>query len=712
MTQPSALALRERFPALPRATDVLFRALADASKPHEELTVSEWADRYRKVSAESGSRYPGDWLTARVPYLRQVMDCLHPDHPARTVTMRTSAQVGKSEIIVNWLGFIVDRAPGSMLIVLPSLDEAVKFNRVKIQPTIDASPQIRHRVRPENSRDEAASTSAFKRFAGGFAQITTASSSKGLQMISVRYLAMDEVSEYPTDTDGRGSPIDQARARQKSFGDMAKEYASSTPGIVGECRVTAMYEAGDRRRCYVPCPHCRTYQVLDFANMHGPSETTRGRAAFACQSCGSLIDQADRPDMLATHRWVPTRVAEGEQPVPALIAPEAIEGLAVEPCTGRVRNWQPSFALWSAYSPFESWTDIWARWEAAKGDPVKLKTFTQQDLGEAYDPAVDAPDWEKLLAARTSWPRGTVPYPAAALTGFIDVQDDRVEWAVWGWGPGFRGWLVDAGIIAMPVDAPECWAAIDALVARDFPTSCGVRLAPIAWGMDTGFNTQIIYDRLAGRPAILACKGVPVSGKPPVKLTDGTLRDRFNRPIPGRKIRLGLIGTFDLKCSVYAGLKGLVAGADSAGQWAQNTLHLPDWVGEDYLRQLTAEVLFDPKTESRGNAKRALLHRPGDQREWRKRPGAANEAFDCAVGARALAWQEGAGQISPARWAELVALAHRQAEDAPPDLFTAPALDAPPPPPEPKLKAPPSAAEHPTGNGWFTGHDLNNWMTR
>ena len=132
------------------------------------------------------------------------------------MTLKVSAQTGKSELGVNWFAYIVDRAPGPMLTVLPTGDEAVKYNRVKLQPTIDASPRIRHRVRPENSRDEGASTTAFKRFSGGFNQIVSASSSKGLQMISIRWLMLDEVSGYLRDVDGRGSPSSQARCATKS----------------------------------------------------------------------------------------------------------------------------------------------------------------------------------------------------------------------------------------------------------------------------------------------------------------------------------------------------------------------------------------------------------------------------------------------------------------------------------------------------------------
>lgn len=183
--------LRSAFPSLPDGEAVLFAGLAAASKPVDNLTISEWADRHRIVSPESGSPWPGEFKTERVPYLREPQDCLHPDHPARRVTARWAAQLGKSTAIENWFCYIVDQSPGSMMIVLPTLEEATKFNRVKLQPTIDATKRIKHRVAPVSSRDEQGSTTAFKRFPGGFCQIVNAGSSKGLQMVSIKYLAMD-----------------------------------------------------------------------------------------------------------------------------------------------------------------------------------------------------------------------------------------------------------------------------------------------------------------------------------------------------------------------------------------------------------------------------------------------------------------------------------------------------------------------------------------
>lgn len=677
--------VRAAFPQMPSGADALIAALVSAATPQQELTVSEWADRYRRVSAESGSPFPGQWRTDRAPYLREPMDCLHPDHPARRVTMKFSAQTGKSETAVNWFGYVVDRAPGPMLTVLPTGEEAQKYNRVKLQPTIDASPKIRHRVRPENSRDEGASTTSFKRFAGGFDQITSATSSKGLQMVSIRWLILDEVSGYPKDADGRGDPVDQARARTKAFGDRAKELIVSTPGMVGDCRVSQEFEAGDRRRYYLPCPECGAWSTLRYDAMQAACAATQWRAAFAQPCCGAVIDQSQMndaagPGMRIRGRWVPTRVEEGEAPVPEVIGADEIEAYAIAPCEGRVARWQPSYALWSAYSAMESWTDIWRRGEDAKGDPVKLKVFVQQDLGEPYEPRTDTPDWEKLLAVRVDWPRGVAPFPACVLTGFVDVQGNRFEWGVYAFGPGFRAWPVDRGVIAHDYTSDAAWAQLDQLVARRWPTASGAQVEVLQWGIDTGAFTQALYDRVAGRGLLLATKGDNRPAAAPLKKTRADLRDAQGRPIRGRRIDLALIGNFDLKSSVYEGLRSLVAGPDAAGRYANNTLHLPIWFGEDELKQLTAEVLIDPREDApQGRGKGKLYVKPADQREWRKRPHQPNEGLDIAVGCRALAWGEGAGQLTAEGWARWVAVAHgaaAPAPDQPPDLFGKPPLTA------------------------------------
>lgn len=642
-----------------RAGRILYAALAKAARPLDELTVSEHADRYRKVSAESGSPWPGDWKTDRMPHLREPQDCLHPDHPSKQVALKWAAQLGKTEIGVNWFAFIADRAPGPVLTMLPSLDEAIKYNRVKLQPTIDASPHLRLRIRPENSRDEAASTTAFKRFAGGFNQIVTASSSKGLQMVSIRYLIAEEITGYPFDTDGRGDPLEQGKARQKAYTGNLKRLLSGTPGHKATCRISAAFDAGDRRRRYVPCPHCATMQVLTPDALQSPCEGTAFMASFACLACGELIEEHHKRDMLAAGEWISTRPLPPDDPeaqpvaVPEMIAAEHMDRYRCAPLEGRCREFEPSYALWTAYSPAETWQSLWEAWEEAKKSPITLKTFTQQTLGEAWEDGAAEVEHEKLHAAREEiTPRlATADHPV--WVGFIDCQGDRLEWGIWAYGPMTQGMLMDRGVIPHAPETPEAVAGIDELLSRTWPAATGGIVEVARWGIDGSNWSNWVRSVGAGRGHRLwVCEGAekktaPVLGTPK-RLA---IKDKWGRVLA--KALVYPTGVFDLKHTVYRGLKQFVAGPLESGAYLPGTLRLPrDLVDEAYCKQLTAEVCIDPAQEAKGNARRKLHEKPGDNRIWVKRAGWANEALDIAVGCRALAWSLGVDTMGAAGWAK------------------------------------------------------------
>lgn len=662
---------RLSFPELPDGAVALFSGLEAASRPAEDLTISEWADRYRVVSSESGSPWPGPFRTERVPYLREPEDCLHPDHPARRVTARWAAQLGKSTAIENWFGYIVDQSPGSMMIVLPTLEEATKFNRVKLQPTIEASPRIAHKVKPVNSRDEQGSTTAFKRFAGGFCQIVNAGSSKGLQMVSIKYLAMDEVTGYPRDVDGRGSPRDQARARQKMYGDLAKEWQGSTPGIVGECVITADFEAGDQRHFYVPCPHCGIYQSLVFDQLRGPEDGKP--ACLACRGCNEAIVDGHKHDMLAAGVWIARRVHEGEDPVPELIEAGELERWRCDPCEGRCRDWQPSYHLWAAYAPRERFSDIWTRFKEAEGDTTKMRVFSQQDLAEPYDPGGVAVEWEKIVEAVRLHlvPSKVIPAWCGLVVSAADVQSYGIKWTVWAFGPGDQSCLIDREIFeGSPEQTDDPWIALADALGRTYTTAGGTEKGIDLSGVDSGFATDRVYKFCASRPNCFALdgrheRGLPWLGTP--KKRD--IKDAFKRMIG--KVMLYPVGNYDVKTAVMAALANLVLGPDSAGAWPRNTIHMAaDLCDEEFAKEMTAERLVDPDEEARAAVSRRArnLISPKAPREWKRIVGRANDWFDATVYAFALGWHlRHKRRLNAQRWADLLLDVHGKPEE--PDLF-------------------------------------------
>lgn len=663
--------LRLHFPDLPHGAVVLFSGLEAASRPAEDLTISEWSDRHRVVSPESGSPWPGPFRTDRVPYLREPQDCLHPDHPARRVTARWAAQLGKSTAIENWFGYTVDQAPGSMMIVLPTLEEATKFNRVKLQPTIEASPRISHKVLPVNSRDEQGSTTSYKRFAGGFALIVNAGSSKGLQMVSIKNLAMDEVTGYPKDVDGRGSPRDQARARQKAYGDLAKEWQGSTPGIEGECTISADFDAGDRRYFYVACPHCKSFQPLSFDQMRPAS--AEQPAHFRCISCDGVIRDGHKPEMLAGGLWISTRAREGEDPVPAVLAPDKIGAFVCSPCEGRCRDWQPSYHLWAAYAPRERFADIWARWEEAQGDTTKMRVFSQQDLAEPYDPAGIAVEWEKIVEAvrKFTLKRGVIPAGAGLLVSTADVQGYGIKWLVYALGPHGQRWLIDREVFeGAPDQIDDAWIKLADALGRTYPTGGGAMKGIDLSGVDSGFATDRVYMFCASRPNCYALDGRHPVGLPwlgtPVKKD---IKDQRKRRVA--KVMLYPVGLYDIKTEVLAGLANLVLGPDAKGRWPRNTLHLPaDLCDEDFAKEMTAERLVDPDEEVRATisrrARRLINSKAG--RVWKRIIGRPNDWFDATVYALALGWHlEHKLRLTADRWNDLLLKVHGKPVDA--DLF-------------------------------------------
>ncbi|QDC11268.1 terminase [Oceanicola sp. D3] len=623
---------------LPDARPVFLEGLASAIEPAPRLSVAELAEQKRIVSAQSGSRYPGPWRNERTPHLVGIMEALGPEDPAEDIVVVASAQVGKSETAINWFLHIVDQDPGPMMIVLPSIDESGKFVRTKLQPAIDETPALRVRVLDETSRSEKGSTASFKRFRGGFAQITFAGSSKGLQMLSARYTIADEVSEWPAEAGERGDPVAQLKKRTETYERDRKRLWVSTPSILGACRVSEMFAVSDQCRRYIPCPHCGTYQVLTFDRLKWESETWPHRAWFACRANGCVIEHVDKGPMLQAGVWIPTAGEDG----PGLEFPaDELEDWQSRPQSTRSRG----FHIWKAYSVFTSWDSIVAEWFEAKDNPERLRVFTQQVLGEAWEDRGDAPDAEKLFACRISAiAKEKPPVGPVVFTGATDVQGNRLEWAVWGWSEGMTRWLVDWGVIEGDPTDLATWAAHDEMMMsrRYAPGGYGNPVAPDAWAVDSGYSSQMVYNYSRGRAGVFAIDGRDGRTAPFI----GTPR-KVDVKWNGKRVPKGAtiwpVGTFALKSDLYGSIrKALMGPEQDTGALRSGAMVLSGEIDLAYAEQLTSEYLKQVETRSG-----IVTHR------WEKLQGRPNEALDLACYARAMAHHLRLDGLKPEQWEHL-----------------------------------------------------------
>ena len=589
------------------------RAWREGLRPDPRLTVSEWAECYRMLSTKESAE-PGRWRNARTPYLREIMDCLSPASPVERVVLMKGAQVGGTELGLNWVGYAIHHAPGPMMIVWPTTEMAQRNSKHRIDPLIEESPVLKDIIAPPRSRDSG-NTVLMKEFRGGVLVMTGANSAVGLRSMPVRYLFLDEVDAYPLDVDGEGDAIHLAEARTRTFA-RRKILLVSTPTISGASIIEREYEASDQRRYFVPCPHCGHRQWLRFERLRwerGQPET----AAYLCEECEAPIAEHHKPRMLELGEWV-------------------AQGIGTS----------AGFHLSSLYSPWRKWREIAASWEKAAMSESRsvatIKAFKNSELGEAWVEEGEAPDWQRLLERREDYRIGSIPVGGLLLTAGADVQKDRIEVSVWAFGRGKESWLVEHRVLMGDTARNEVWQSLAGVLHETWTHETGCQLSMVRLALDTGFATQEAYTfvRSVRDARLMAVKGV---ARGPALVGTPTAVDATTG---GRKLRRG-IKVFSVaggiaKLEFYNNLRKAPEVAEDGVtiRYPTGFVHLPK-VDAEYLQQLCAEQLVS-RRDRNGFA----------IREWQKMR-ERNEALDCYVYARAAAAASGLDRFEDRHWREL-----------------------------------------------------------
>jgi phage terminase large subunit GpA-like protein len=648
-------------PASPlRVRRAIFGALRRSIAPTPRVMVSDWAAEHRWVAGEASSR-PGRWSNELTPYLVEVMDALSFADPCREVVFKKSAQIGASEVGLNWLGSIIHRTPMPVLVALPKHASVGKYAEDKLENLIAATPEVRRRVAVRKSRSRKASTTRVKRFPGGSIRLVNAASSSDMQSDSARALLCEEVTEYEPDVKGLGDPVSALRQRTEGYARERKIYFVSTPGIARACRISELYAASDRAVYYVPCPHCGHYQVLTWPQMKWRQDRAPFGAYFACSAHGCVIEQAEKRGMVAAGVWIRTfDGGESDPPPPAQFAPEDLLRWRARRAPFRARG----FWIWRAYSPFSGWDDIVAEHLDAQGDPQKEKQFTLKVLGLEYEEQHDVPAHQVLHMRREAMPEGRVPPWCLFLTGSVDVQGNRLEWGVYGWDRHYAPTKIDGGILIGDPGGDEVWAEVAQLLPRTWPNAWGRDIGVEAWGIDSGgHHTHRVYRFVRPyaaqeRPRVMALKGVAGWDAPPVargKPVDITFL--------GKKLGevvLWLVGTWSVKSAVARALRLTEQGPDRDGIWPAGAARFPMSCDIGFFEQLTAEACVERQVGRRGTA-RVI-------REWVRLEGRPNEQLDLLVYAMALA-QFVTARFSEAEWIGLARARQGAREQVQPDML-------------------------------------------
>jgi phage terminase large subunit GpA-like protein len=557
-------------------------------EPPPALTVSQWADRFGRLSRESSSE-PGQWCTSNAEYQRGPMDAI-TDPLVETIVLMFASQVGKTAIALMTIGYHSHHDPAPILFVEPTLEIAEAVSKDRVAAMIRDTPVLKPLFGDPRSRDSG-NTLLHKEFPGGQLTMAGANSAASLASRPIRILITDEEGRYPISAGTEGSPVKLAKKRTATFWNR-KHLRISTPNLRKTCSITAAYEHSDQRRFYVPCPQCGHFQVLRWEGLKWPSPKTGAKrhepqnCYYVCEESGCVITEGDKPEMIRQGQWR----AE---------VPENGDGKTA------------GFHLNALYSTLGfTWTDIINEFLDAKDNPSKLQTFVNTVLAEPWDEQGEGAELSHIAKRAAAY---SAPAPAWVLviTAGVDVQKDRIEATKWGWGLKEVSGAIDHKVFRGDPAQPLVWEELREWLQLPVTHESGIRLRTACTLIDSGDGnrTQAIYRfcRKHELSRIYACKGSSQAGAPLVN--QGKRVGRY-------KTLLVSVGVSTAKDEFFSKLKiedptepGYVSFPEEAKSWP------------DYFSQLTAEVLVTRQTKS------------GEQSLWVKKR--RNEALDCAVYAMA-----------------------------------------------------------------------------
>ena len=549
----------------------LLKNTGDIWLPPPDLTISEWADEYRRIPPEASAE-PGRWHTDRAPYQRGMLDAICT---SERVVMMTAAQIGKTEMLLNVLGYFMDKEPSPVLLLYPTLEMGESFSKDRLVPMIRDTPclsaqfDIKARVSDNNI--------LYKRFANGGA-ITIAGSNSPASLASrpIRVLLCDEVDHYKASAGEEGDPLSLAMKRTQNFWNR-KIIQVSTPTLIQTSKILKIYQLSTQEEWEVPCPVCGEYtpflwELIRYKDLTEP--------LMECPHCHKSSNERKWKSSQRFGRWTAKNESE------------------------KVRG----FHMNAFASPWAAWPDLITQYEEAyKGGDETLKVWYNTVLGLPYENVSGVISAEETSSRAEDY-GCEIPEGVLVLTCGVDVQDDRLELEVVGWGQYKESWGIEYRVIYGSTASNDVWDELDAYLSRTWRYEDGEEIGISCTCIDSaGHCTEEVYRFVRGksRRNIYAIVG----------------RGRFGMSCvskPSRNNR-GRVPLFTLGVST---IKGMLFSRLSAEGGRPGYCHFPKGRGYDEIYY--KGLLSERQVIKRKNGQEYITWEQRDQK-------IRNEPLDCRV---------------------------------------------------------------------------------
>lgn len=533
--------------------------------PVEKVDCNIWADQNIVLTSESSAE-PGQWETSRTPHLIEPLQLLSPTNICKEVVVAKGVQLGFTASGLICMLTYVGIDPSPIMYVMPTMEIAEDFSKDRLQPMIDNCAQLSKKIKPAHIRDSG-NTITRKRYPGGVIVLAGANSAATLRSKAIRVLILDEVDAYPLNLDKEGSPISLAEKRTATYGDRKKIFKLSTPTNEHTSVIWKEYLSTDQRKLFVPCPICGAYQELLFEGLKwvdGQPET----AVYECAHCHKDIEEHHKPTFLCSGEWRST-------------VPE------------KRNDYKAGFHINSLYSPYGwmKWSDIATEYERAiraytLGDPNLYQVFVNTILGMPYAESGDKPGWEMLYDRREDYRRNKPTNDVLIITAGIDVQGDRIECEIVGWGKNRESWSLDYRVLEGNIAEPKLQSKIAAILNETWKRPDGLEIPLHFCCIDSSDQTSLVYNFCATQ---LPTKIAPIKGLDKQRriFSNGAAANKTPAGKDAGAVKYYMIGTDMLKEELYTRLK-LRKSED--GKAPPGYCHFPEY-SDHYFKGITGEEL-------------------------------------------------------------------------------------------------------------------------
>jgi phage terminase large subunit GpA-like protein len=621
----------------------LRQALGEVAKllrPPPAQTLIEWADLLREVPSGT-SATPGKWRTSAQPcaYGPMAAVCEGDTH---TVTVMASTQTIKSELLLNTCGYFISADPAAILLVQPTQSAAEAFAKERLGPMIEATPCLKELVPTPRSRIGDA-TITHRSYPGGALDLVGANAPTDLASRPKRIVLEDEIDKYPPSAGSEGDPLKLAEERASTYKNIgrAKFVRTCSPTDKETSRIAREYNFSDQRRLFVACPKCGHEQTLSWKNVKWDKGAAGDHLVetvwIKCESCDVRWSERERREVMERLEFAPAygwrqtanfTCCNETQPAQQWDS----EGRSTCMHCGSRSPYEghAGFHVSKLYSIRHRLSDLVREFLEAKhsGDHELLRKFFNTALAETFEPQLgEGIDGSSLITRLENYGPECAPRGVEVVTGFCDVQGDRLEVQFVGWAFNEEAFVLDYQIINLDPGQGAAWRELDQLTLRTFRRCDGKTLPVAGFGIDAGgMHGSQVFDFARKRRGrrIFPCYGR--AGKVPI-WTSQAGRNKQNDPF-------WKIGADSGKDAIYSRLKVL---PDPEGKPVAGCIHFPALpiFNADYFAGLTAER----------REKRMRFGQP--YVVYVCPPGKRNEPLDTMVGCLAVRRSVLAGQRSP-----------------------------------------------------------------